>query len=804
MIDETNQKQVYSPINTLNQMRDYFTSIYKVNSGTIHHIRDEFKNDYKHTKDIYESLTDELRELWRLEERNQGRYEQALKLQEQITELYSEIHTLHGEVGYQKKRQLPTREAWKKRCERLDELKSEWHAYKDSYSKLQISEGDYVDNQKSVFNLRMMVIKSGYIDIDLKDLNRELRNLQKKKLDLTLKNRIQSIKSESVKTEHILKNYHDEKNQNIQRTNSHNLKRIDSFEEKLNLTMGTIDQLIKNVKTELEKNETKELLSDEELRPVKSELRIAEKNINKSREFFSQVIVEERENFSQQESKSTSVAEEMNNYLVKEKSIELLKSEQRVHYKEHGVRELTIKSNDELTPHSPHLNLNDEILIETKKISNEDPTDKRSIRNSLSKTPLRKGELSNQTGEAKSQEGFVIPDRRSSTFDSTDNLKVDWKKDDDKDDSHKLSSWQRIKNLRKPHNMIGLFRFFIHLWPLTTWPLCTLWVAMILPGPYLLLYGTITAGLLYSAINLSFYIPKLITFLIQRNQNKKLEKENELRKESHELINEKSQERDYSLNNERKLEQSKYSQERKHSQSMDDERRSKGRRLIQFLKENRATLCVMVLGSAIIGGLGIFLMPAILGASMMPLIVGGTFTLGTLALIGTSASILTQIIDKYALEKLQDRFKDNTGAIQSQKALIMDIEREKPKETADHMLGLEVDVTKDKIFERKDSVLERQKYENRQTVLGENIDIKNENRNNKTDISFDSNKNEGVSNKIITRALVHEPNLNLPTRQKDGGQNHALLSFHEKKAEAFKRSETIQKERKNEVFELYR
>ncbi|MBE9897082.1 hypothetical protein G8C15_17295 [Enterococcus casseliflavus] len=800
MMDETNQKQVHSPINTLNQMRDYFTSIYKVNSGTIHHIRDEFKNDYKHTKDIYESLTDELRELWRLEERNQGRYQQALKLQEQITELYTEIHTLHGEVGYQQKRQLPSREAWEKRCERLNELKNEWYSYKDIYSKLQISEENYVDNQKAVFNLRMMVIKSGYIDIDLKDLNREYRNLQKKKLDLTLKNRIRSIKSESVKTEHVLKNYIDAKNQNIQRIDSHNLKRIESFEEKFNLSLGTIEQSIKNLQAELEKDETKELMSNEELRPVESELKIVEKDINQSRKFFSQLIVEERKKFSQQESKAVSIVEETNNHLSKEQSIEFLRNEQRVDYK---------------------FNLNDGIQIETKRIGDKDPEDKRSIRDLLSNTGEAKEKLNKHSTEAKDQESFAISDRNSNTFDGADNLKNDSKKDgdkessifydqfkgskeiDDKENSPKLSSLQRIKNLMKPHYMIGLFRFFIHIWPLTTWPLCTLWVAMILPGPYLLLYGTIAAGLLYSAINLSFYIPKLITFLIQRRQNKKLQKENELKQASHERMKEKSKDRNYSLINERKIDHSQYSQERTHSTSLAEERQSKGRKIIQTLKENGPTLSVMVLGSAVIGGLGVFLMPAILGASMMPLIVGGTFTLGTLALIGTSASILTQIIDKYALEKLQDRFKENIGGEVPQKALNIDIEREKPKESADHKLSIEVDVTKDKIYETKDISIERQKYENRQSVFSDNGDIKNEKHINKSDITFDSNKNNSTTNKIITHALVHEPKSNRETK-KDSIAKQALANFQDKKEEAFRRSETIQKGGKNEIFELSR
>ncbi len=648
MENRKNDNKVESPTQVLEDLQVYFASIYKEYNTTIHHMRDDFESSYTHKKDVYEAVTNELGELWRLESRNQGRYEEALKLQEKITELQSEIHTLHGEAGYQKKRTLPSREEWGKRCANLEELKKRWDNQKDHYSKEQIPKEDYVDNMRTVFHLRMMVIRSGYIDIDLKDLNREFRNLQKKKVDLKLQQRVIEIKSEIKEPERLIDAYTEAKQRQPQRTPSQLLRRVDSFERKFNTNITKLEQSILEVKDELNKTEKEEILSTRELQPLKKELESVSNTVAQRRQKFEGILVEERRLHAQLKAKAVDIS-------VGNSSGEGTSGTTQSRNTK-DISSLNTKSE------SNNIKNKEKIVVEQDKILVDERIEEKK------EVPIQAADVID--GGSKSNERIQIPrvspskpkkDTDAITIESgTEQELTEELLTENPNQNKGLSFFQRMKQLKKPHNIIGLARFLLHLWPLATWPLCTLWVAMILPGPYFLLYGMATAGLIYGAINLSFYLPKIVTYIMQRRQTKQqqkeqLQKDRSLQKEK----SERTKEQTLTQNHQKEYAQKKRDiVAQQQSNTATQEKDVTKRSMLQGLKKHLPLLAVMVLGSAVIGGLGVFLMPAILGTSLMPLIVGGTFTLGTLALVGTSASIATQLIDKYALEKAQMHFKE--------------------------------------------------------------------------------------------------------------------------------------------------
>lgn len=258
-------------------------------------------------------------------------------------------------------------------------------------------------------------------------------------------------------------------------------------------------------------------------------------------------------------------------------------------------------------------------------------------------------------------EMIQLPKGQSATV---ENIKADT--DKIKTDIEKIKSMD-IKDLKKelfPHSKkMRWLRRALHLWPLAAYPLFVSWAVMILPALTVSLYAAPVAITAFSFFCASYYVPKLINYarkkIANRREaqkdkeelNKGLTKEKEQPEVTKEAVKETEKEAKKTdiTTNEKGKETLKGEKTAEPSLEPSTKKDWKAKTK-DFLKNNWKTLAIIVGGSTLIAVASVFLMPII-----APGLVGaGIFTLGTVALMGTSVGIGAQLIDKFGLKKVEN------------------------------------------------------------------------------------------------------------------------------------------------------
>lgn len=161
------------------------------------------------------------------------------------------------------------------------------------------------------------------------------------------------------------------------------------------------------------------------------------------------------------------------------------------------------------------------------------------------------------------------------------------------------------------HRGVRSVRFLMNFWPLFTWPLCSTWITMILPFQ-LVAYVLPAVILTYLAINAAYFIPKFINYRAKRRAKAKA----------------------------KKRERSTGELQKEHTQEQEQTQQKKQNRGVKFFKNNWKRLAITFGVTAIVGALGVALMPAvfipILTAATAPAIISGVLTMGTVALMGAN------------------------------------------------------------------------------------------------------------------------------------------------------------------------
>ncbi|EGP5712334.1 hypothetical protein DQ182_09855 [Enterococcus faecium] len=262
-------------------------------------------------------------------------------------------------------------------------------------------------------------------------------------------------------------------------------------------------------------------------------------------------------------------------------------------------------------------------------------------------------------------EMIQLPKGQSATV---ENIKADT--DKIKTDIEKIKSMD-IKDLKKelfPHSKkMRWLRRALHLWPLAAYPLFVSWAVMILPALTVSLYAAPVAITAFSFFCASYYVPKLINYA-----RKKIANRREAQKDKEELNKGLTKEKEQPEVT-KEVTKEAVKETEKEAKKTDITTNEKGKETLKgektaepslepstkkdwkaktkdFLKNNWKTLAIIVGGSTLIAVASVFLMPII-----APGLVGaGIFTLGTVALMGTSVGIGAQLIDKFGLKKVEN------------------------------------------------------------------------------------------------------------------------------------------------------
>ncbi|WP_206911556.1 hypothetical protein IGL98_000480 [Enterococcus sp. DIV0840] len=212
------------------------------------------------------------------------------------------------------------------------------------------------------------------------------------------------------------------------------------------------------------------------------------------------------------------------------------------------------------------------------------------------------------------------------------------------------------------HRGVRSVRFLMNFWPLFTWPLCSTWITMILPFQ-LAAYVLPAVILTYLAINAAYFIPKFINYRAKQRAKAKA----------------------------KKRERSTGELQKEHTQEQEQTQQKKQNRGVKFFKNNWKRLAITFGVTAIVGALGVALMPAvfipILTAATAPAIISGVLTMGTVALMGAAVGIGMQLVDKYAVKKAENYLAKK----------INEPEKTELKEQGKELINLETEKNKNNI-----------------------------------------------------------------------------------------------------------
>ncbi|MGG5307762.1 hypothetical protein IGK38_002431 [Enterococcus pernyi] len=185
--------------------------------------------------------------------------------------------------------------------------------------------------------------------------------------------------------------------------------------------------------------------------------------------------------------------------------------------------------------------------------------------------------------------------------------------------------WHKNRNKRASRGIRWL-RYLLNLWPIAAWPLCMTWMTVALPFQLIpVVMPAVIAT--FTAICLSYYLPKIIRFVRKRLLVRRAKK---LGLDVRSYIKQKEMERNqYKQNKVRK-----------------------------FFRRNWKTIAIILGVTALLGGIGLFLVPAVLAPILTASTISGLMAMGGVALTGAAISITVQLFEKFGIVRLE-KFFDN-------------------------------------------------------------------------------------------------------------------------------------------------
>ena len=183
--------------------------------------------------------------------------------------------------------------------------------------------------------------------------------------------------------------------------------------------------------------------------------------------------------------------------------------------------------------------------------------------------------------------------------------------------------WHKNRNKRASRGIRWL-RYLLNLWPIAAWPLCMTWMTVALPFQLIpVVMPAVIAT--FTAICLSYYLPKIIRFVRKRLLVRRAKK---LGLDARSYVKQKEMERN------------------QHNQN----------KVRKFFRRNWKTIAIILGVTALLGGIGLFLVPAVLGPILTASTISGLMALGGVALTGAAISITVQLFEKFGIVRLEKFF----------------------------------------------------------------------------------------------------------------------------------------------------
>ena len=183
--------------------------------------------------------------------------------------------------------------------------------------------------------------------------------------------------------------------------------------------------------------------------------------------------------------------------------------------------------------------------------------------------------------------------------------------------------WHKNRNKRASRGIRWL-RYLLNLWPIAAWPLCMTWMTVALPFQLIpVVMPAVIAT--FTAICLSYYLPKIIRFVRKRLLVRRAKK---LGLDARSYVKQKEMERN------------------QHNQN----------KVRKFFRRNWKTIAIILGVTALLGGVGLFLVPAVLGPILTASTISGLMALGGVALTGAAISITVQLFEKFGIVRLEKFF----------------------------------------------------------------------------------------------------------------------------------------------------
>ncbi|OTP24857.1 hypothetical protein [Enterococcus mundtii] len=598
--------------------------------------------------DIQKYLTDALDDLWLSERIFRNKIQEAVQIRDDCERIKIEIIRRGGVPKTEgKEYPIPSVEDLRKRNDEISRLRSQWDTLKNHYTKSTIDKERYKKHQELLFKTRVNVTKNGTAEVKTKFSEQKILRRQLADLIIDSRVNIKNLKVNIQELEDIVTKKERKKQlTNVKRTDSTIVKEMDDYGNRYQQASTGIQIKIENVEHKIQEvkveNNLSELTIDSEINTMKSRIQNCKTKFEESMIKDIHELVEPV--------RGTVVLDKYNvNYSTQDlavKAKEQFPVEEILDVKKE-IERVDIPEEAKLTLGQQEVKMSKDV-IDSKKNSE------------LSSITLETDDK--KTSDSTSQSAtFQKNLDRIDVLQAGENASTSQNVMDTIISNPKKNFFQRIRQLLTRSNGLRVARLLLHLWPLATWPLCTMWASFFLAGPFLALYGLPAAIFLYSVINLSFYLPKIATYIIQYRQQK-----NKIKIKQRDQSLEVSKDR--AINEKQKVEESieKTHGEKVIQEKIDGltEKTPIRNRLLQVIKKNIAFLAVAVGGTAAIGSAGIFFMPVILGSVVTPLLLGGTFTFGTVILATTALSIGIQLLDRYMLRRIQNHYSQQETKIE--------------------------------------------------------------------------------------------------------------------------------------------
>lgn len=306
--------------------------------------------------------------------------------------------------------------------------------------------------------------------------------------------------------------------------------------------------------------------------------------------------------------------------LVKSEILILRQEDQQFYDKQGPLYSETL---DQLIDDRVQSNLNNQIMNEGKEIGSKDILDQ--------------GSFLEDCIDIKHEEkrDRIFPQAKPKSFKDSRNEILDQKENispisslSEKNTSNLGDRWsvpEEVININKITSRgIRWFRYLLNLWPITVWPLCMTWMSIAVPFQLIpVIMPAVVAT--FTAICLSYYVPKFIRFVRKRHLVRRAKK---LNLDAKTYVKQKEIERNQQYQN----------------------------KFQKFFRRNWKTIAIILGMTALLGGIGTFLVPAVLVPILTSSTVYGLMGMGGVSLIGGSVSIIVQTVEKFGIVRLEKFF----------------------------------------------------------------------------------------------------------------------------------------------------